>query len=137
MAEEVSFADAASQIAASAPARPRIDSSRLKRFLKQQPDVSGPVELGDLAYIEDAGGSNGIALFDARIDGRLERFVLRYAPGEQLLKQKRFDEEFLTLAAVHGKGIPAPMARWCDPTCQAIGYPFLVMERLVGRAPAN
>jgi len=133
----VSVANVASEIAASAPGRPRVDEDRLRRFLELQPDLGHPVRLGGLRYIEDAGGSNGIALFEMDVAGRSHAFVLRYAPGEQLLKQKRFDDEFFTLKALQAHGVPAPVARWCDATGEAIGFPFLVMERLEGRAPAN
>ncbi|HEY2658351.1 MAG TPA: phosphotransferase family protein [Caulobacteraceae bacterium] len=136
MGQEINFADVSSDIAASSPARPRVDPARLQRFLVSQPDVRA-LQLGELRYIEDAGGSNGIALFDAVINGDRQSFVLRYAPGEQLLQQKRFDEEFQTLSAVRAAGVPAPKGRWCDPTGQSIGYPFLVMDKVEGRAPAN
>lgn len=137
MAEGLKFADVASEILASGPPRPRVDPRRLQEFLEAQPDVRAPIGLAPLNYIEDAGGSNGIALFDVESNGARRSFVLRYAPGEQLLKQKRFDDEFHTLRAVNSKGIPAPVARWCDPTDASIGYPFLIMDRVAGRAPAN
>jgi len=136
MSNAVNFHDAATEIAAASPDRPRIDAALLKRFLEAQPDVLQPIRLEDLTYIEDGGGSNGIALFDISYAGRREELVLRYAPGEQLLKQKRFDEEFLTLKALQSHGIPAPVARWCEPTGKVLGFPFLVMERLTGRAPS-
>jgi aminoglycoside phosphotransferase (APT) family kinase protein len=134
---QLSAANVASEIAASAPSRPRVDKARLKLFLESQPGLAAPLRLGDLHYIEDAGGSNGIAVFDMEVERRTRPFVLRYAPGEQLLKQKRFDDEFFTLKALRAHGVPAPIARWCDATGEAIGFPFLVMERLKGRAPAN
>lgn len=137
MVEEVSFASAARDIAARAPQRPRVDQSRLTSFLQSQSDYDGPIEMSDLQYIEDAGGSNGIALFDIQFADKSESFVLRYAPGEQLLKQKNFADEFKTLKALQAGGIAAPIARWCDPTGEVIGFPFLVMEKLEGRAPAN
>jgi len=137
MAQSINFADTATEIAASTPPRPRIDAAKLIRFIASQPDVTGPVTLSDLHYIEDAGGSNGIALFEITLTTGVEPLVLRYAPGEQLLQQKHFDDEFLTLRAVCAAGIPAPTARWCEPTGAAVGYPFLVMDRLEGRAPAN
>jgi aminoglycoside phosphotransferase (APT) family kinase protein len=136
-AEPLSAANVATQIDAASPDRPRVDRDRLERFLEAQPDLARPFRLGDLSYIVDAGGSNGIALFEMDLEGRTHPFVLRYAPGEQLLKQKRFDDEFFTLKALQARGVPAPIARWCDPTGEAIGFPFLVMERLGGRAPAN
>lgn len=133
----VSVANAAEQIAASSPERPHVDKARLHAFIKARTPGLAPVSVSDLVYVEDAGGSNGIAMFETRLGGEVEKFVLRYAPGEQLLKQKRFDDEFLTLRALGTHDIPAPAARWCDPTGEAIGFPFLVMERLEGRAPAN
>lgn len=136
MGEAVNFADAATEIAASSPARPRIDPVRLKRFLERQPGLSEDIGVKNLQYIEDGGSSNGIALFDLDAGGRRESLVLRYAPGEQLIKQKRFDEEYLTLRALQSAGLPAPIPRWYEPTGASIGFPFLVMQRLVGRAPS-
>ena len=135
--ETINAANVASEIAACGPGRPRVDAGRFRAFLERQTDLVAPVALGDLRYIEDAGGSNGIALFEISHGLATEGFVLRYAPGEQLLKQKRFDEEFFTLKALRANGVPAPVARWCDPTGEVLGFPFLVMERLTGRAPAN
>lgn len=141
MSVTIARADAMAELAASRPARPRIEPARLEAFLRAQPDVRELRRLGPLHYIEDGGGSNGIALFEADLEttseSGVQKFVLRYAPGEQLLKQKRFDEEFLTLRAVSAAGIPAPRARWFEPTGAAIGYPFLIMEQLDGRAPSN
>lgn len=137
MGKNANLADAVSDIKAAAPARPKIDRDALQRFLEHQNDVVGPVVLGPFEYVEDAGSSNGIALFDADLGGKTIPLVLRYAPGEQLLKQKRFDHEFLTLQVLERHEVAAPRARWCDPTDQAIGFPFLIMERLQGRAPAN
>jgi aminoglycoside phosphotransferase (APT) family kinase protein len=137
MGAETTREEAMAQIAAVRAPRPRIARELLEAFLQSKMDCAGPIEVGELQYIEDAGGSNGIALFDVASRGRLKRLVLRYAPGEQLLKQKRFDQEFFTLSAVRRHGIPAPTPRWCEPTGGAIGYPFLVMDRLDGRAPSN
>lgn len=123
-------------------ARPRIEAERFKAFVERQPEVRGPVELEPFEYIEDGGGSNGIAFVSAQLDRngegrRRHEFVLRYAPGEQLLKQKRFDEEFETLRCVTEHGIPAPKPYWVSQASDEIGFPFLVMERIRARAPSN
>lgn len=137
---EQNFASVNEALKEARPSRPQIDIKRLIRFLQAQPDVEGAVHVQSLQYIEDAGGSNGIALFAAEyeLNGRktTQDLVLRYAPGEQLLKQKRFADEFHTLAAVQRHGIPAPQPRWMDPTGTVLGYPFLIMTRVEGRAPA-
>src|SRR5690606_1277167 len=101
-----------------------------------QPDIE-EFQLSELRYVEDGGGSNGIAFFDMTTNGRTESFVLRYAPGEQLLQQKRFEDEYLTLKAMAKYGVKAPSARWCDPSPDAIGYPFLIMDRVDGIPPPN
>jgi aminoglycoside phosphotransferase (APT) family kinase protein len=136
MSNAVSIADAATEIAQASPERPRIDPVRLQRFLDGQPDLAGPVRISDLNYVEDGGSSNGIALFEVSHGGGDEALVLRYAPGEQLIRQKRYDEEYLTLKALRAGGVAAPVARWCEPTGKVLGFPFLVMERLTGRAPS-
>lgn len=137
---EPGFANVAGAISAAQMARPRIDVARLTAFIAAQPDVRGPVQVSAFRYVESGGSSNGIALFrvdfaDAPERGPLD-LVLRYAPGEQLLKQKRFDDEFFTLAALQQHDIPAPRPLWMDPTPVTLGYPFLIMTAIQGRAPS-
>ena len=83
----------------------KIDTNTIQRFIENQTDVSGPVLVEDVVFPTDgAGSSNGIAFLKATgIFGNGVQtldLVLRYSPGEQLLKQKRYDHEFETLMAL-------------------------------------
>jgi aminoglycoside phosphotransferase (APT) family kinase protein len=119
----------------------RIDPDRLQRFIEQQDDVEGSVVLSELVYpSEGAGSSNGIAFFKATVDRGQGRetldLVLRYSPGKQLLKQKTYGAEVLTLRAVAAAGLAAPHPLWLDPDGGQIGHEGFVMERVVGDTPS-
>lgn len=118
-----------------------VDASpeRLVAFLKSRPEIDD-VELLDFRLVtEGAGASNGIALFSAAFTigtDRQERdLVLRYMPGVQLLKQKTYRDEFLTVEAVHRAGLPVPRPLWLDDDGSLLGQPGYVMERVDGRSP--
>lgn len=119
----------------------QIDASRLLAFLEAQPDVVGPVEVGEIDYLTDgAGSSNGIGFFQAQIDRgdghRRQDFVLRYFPGVSLLRQKSYKDEFLTLHATRARGLPTPQPLWLDEDGARLGCPGYVMERIFGDAPS-
>lgn len=118
----------------------RIEAERLRAFIEAQPDVTGPVTIGQIDFPSDgAGSSNGIGLFDAELDRgegrRTEKLVVRYSPGAVLLAQKSFVDEFATLSAVHAVGIPSPRPYWLDPTGETLGAVGYVMERIDADKP--
>jgi aminoglycoside phosphotransferase (APT) family kinase protein len=113
-----------------------IDASTLERFIESQPGVTGTVAVADVENLtEGAGASNGIAFFTAEIDGRAEELVLRYATPTPLIKQKRFSDEFQTMAAAEAAGIPVPSVRWLDSDGAMLGRPSCIVARLHGRSP--
>ena len=113
-----------------------IEASALEGFIQSQAGVSGPVEVTDVENLtEGAGASNGIAFFTAEIDGRAEELVLRYATPTPLIKQKRFSDEFQTMAAAEAAGIPVPSVRWLDEEGAMLGRPGCIVARLHGRSP--
>lgn len=119
----------------------RIDADRLARFIAAQPGVVGPVEISTIDFpLDGAGASNGIGLFDARIDRgqgpQREHLVVRYAPGVMLLSQKSYADEFLTVQAAHAAGISVPVVHWLDATGAGLGCPGYVMDRVIGDKPA-
>lgn len=112
---------------------------RLVALIRAQPGVTD-VELLDFQPVTDgAGASNGIALFRVayKCDGeRMERdLVLRYMPGVQLLRQKSYAEEFATVSALAGAGLPVPEPLWLDADGSVLGCAGYVMERVDGRSP--
>jgi aminoglycoside phosphotransferase (APT) family kinase protein len=118
----------------------KVDPGRLHDFIAGQPEVRS-VDIIDIEYpSKGAGSSNGIAYLRADIDvGRgpaRRQLVVRYAPGRTLIKQKNFNDEFLTGRAVHAAGLPAAEPLWIDPQGQRLGVKGYVMERLFGEVPS-
>jgi aminoglycoside phosphotransferase (APT) family kinase protein len=117
----------------------QVDPAKLATFLNSRPEVIGPVQIQAVDLLSgSAGASNGIALVQAQMDvgdgRRLHEFILRYAAGAKLFKQKRFEDEFDTLQAVHAAGIAAPKPLWLDAEGTYVGYPSFLMERVHGEA---
>ncbi|HEY3653425.1 MAG TPA: phosphotransferase family protein [Steroidobacteraceae bacterium] len=117
----------------------QVDRAKLASFLQSRPDVIGPVQILATDLLSgSAGASNGIALVKAEMDvgdgRRLHEFILRYAAGVKLFKQKRFEDEFDTLKAAHAAGIPVPKPLWLDAEGTQVGYPSFVMEKIDGEA---
>ncbi|PKP82786.1 MAG: hypothetical protein CVT79_04940 [Alphaproteobacteria bacterium HGW-Alphaproteobacteria-18] len=119
----------------------RIDTPAIQRFIEGQPDVSGPVSIEDVVFPTDgAGSSNGIAFLKAtgNFGNSVQTLdlVLRYSPGEQLLKQKRYDHEFETLMALQPSGLPVPQALWLDADGHWLGAAGYIMKRVDGEVPS-
>jgi aminoglycoside phosphotransferase (APT) family kinase protein len=118
----------------------KVDPERLRDFIAGQPDVRS-VDILKVEYpSKGAGSSNGIAYLRADIDvgpGPARRqLVVRYAPGRTLIKQKNFNDEFLTGRAVHAAGLPAAEPLWIDPHGERLGVKGYVMERVFGDVPS-
>lgn len=117
-----------------------VSADDVRAFLAAQPEVTGSIDIERLELLtEGSGASNGIAFVDVTLDrgtgpNRLE-LVVRFQPGVQLLKQKRFEDEFLTLRAVHATGVPSPTPLWLDADGTHLGTPGYAMERVTGQTP--
>jgi aminoglycoside phosphotransferase (APT) family kinase protein len=113
-----------------------VSPATLEAFLRRQPDVEGPVRIGDVENLSSgAGASNGIVVFTAVIAGQRHEFVLRYATETPLIKQKRFEDEFATMRAAANAGIPVPAVYWLDADGEILGRPGCIVERLHGESP--
>lgn len=127
-------------VAAAKSGHPDIDADKLAAFIAAQPDVEGPVTLSDFVVPKSSGASNGILLFTADFgrDGKRcrEELVARYAPGTTMIKQKSFSDEFLTLVAAYGAGLPVPKPLWLDADGRFVGFPSFIMSRIDGTPPA-
>ena len=77
------------------------------------------------------GASRETWAFDARLDGVLERLILRRDPPGRAATRDPANEARLLLAA-RRSGVPAPEARWGEPSSEPLGAPFIVMERVEG-----
>lgn len=119
---------------------PPMDPRRLADFIAAQPGIEGPVELGEFAVPQSSGATNAILLFSATFGERGERrrrdLVARYAPGQKVIKQKSFLDEFLTLKGAFRRGLPVPEPLWQDAEGLVTGFPSFVMARIDGTPPA-
>lgn len=119
----------------------KLKASDIKAFVEAQPEVRGTVEIDELSHLEDgAGASNGIAFFTATFDlgdGKETRqLIARYQPGESLLQQKVFSDEFKTVKVAGEEGLSVPRVHWLDADGEHLRFPGYVGERVIGESPA-
>jgi aminoglycoside phosphotransferase (APT) family kinase protein len=86
-----------------------------------------------------SGMSNLTVLFTAtHADGRAEDLVARIAPeGPAVFMEYDLPKEATVMNALASAGLPVPAVRWVETDTTVLGAPFLVMERAVGRVPAD
>lgn len=126
----------ASVMRATKPDFTDIDPADIARFLAQQPDIAGPVEIANVrGGGANAGASSGVVVFDAILEGKVEPLVLRYAP---LRNEGRifFDygirQQYELQARLADAGLAVPRARWIDPDGAVLGLPGFIMEKVEG-----
>jgi aminoglycoside phosphotransferase (APT) family kinase protein len=109
----------------------RVDSDltgRLADYLSTR--LGAAVRVTDLVPLA-GGASRETWAFDAGVDGRTLRLVLRRdPPGRPGVRGCEHELELLRAAAA--AGVPVPAARWGDADPGLLGAPFLVMERVEG-----
>jgi aminoglycoside phosphotransferase (APT) family kinase protein len=85
-----------------------------------------------------SGMSNLTVLFTATWDGGTADFVARVAPsGPAVFMEYDLPKEAKVMNALAGVGLPVPVVRWVETDPVVLGAPFLVMERALGRVPAD
>ncbi len=114
---------------------PTVDiRGQLEAFLTAQLGADAHARVGAVTRI-GTGRSRENWLFEAtwRLDGteRSEPLIARRDPLGGLLETDR-STEFAVLRALDTTDVPAPKARWLDPTGEALGRPTLVMRREPG-----
>ncbi|MET0546997.1 MAG: phosphotransferase family protein, partial [Caulobacterales bacterium] len=119
----------------------RLGADSIQRFLEAQPNVTGDVEILNMAHIGDVGASSGLVLFTARYEttsGPATRdLVLRHAPGSETRIYFEYDlsRQFRVQRALQGSAAPVPEPLWLDPDGRWLGVPGYVMARAQGAAP--
>ncbi|MGV9947869.1 phosphotransferase family protein [Rhodococcus aetherivorans] len=89
--------------------------------------VSEPIRAG-------AGSSRENWLFDAvRGDGTCLPLVLRRDPSASLVETSR-DVEVRVMQALSTSSVPVPQVRWLEESGGPLGAPFIIMDRVPGRA---
>lgn len=104
---------------------------QLRAYLAERlgPDVqvSEPIRAG-------AGSSRENWLFDAILgDGTRLPLVLRRDPAASLVETSR-DVEVRVMRALSASPVPVPRVRWLEESGGPLGAPFLIMDRVPGRA---
>lgn len=114
-----------------------IDPEKLRRFIQDQPDVSGDVVISQIRGGGDkAGASSGIVLFNVQYNGEKHEYVLRYAPMNneyRIFVEYGIPEQYQLHRILSNIGIPAPRPVWVDADGSGIGLPGFIMERIEGR----
>lgn len=104
---------------------------QLRAYLAQQlggdVQVSEPVRAG-------AGSSRENWLFDADLsDGTRLPLVLRRDPMVSLVETSR-DVEVRVMQALSTSAVPVPKVKWLEQSGGPLGAPFIIMDRVPGRA---
>ncbi len=124
------------------------DDARLRnaltRFLSDQLPPDAGLEVSEVTSPSGSGMSSETLLFDshwqesgARVGGS---FVARMEPAASDIPtfpsyDLSMQAGVMALAGRHG--VVVPKVRWLEPTGEALGAPFFVMERITGRVPAD
>ncbi len=99
----------------------KVAADEIRRFIEEQPDVSGSVEVTVIGDGGEVGASSGTVLFDATLDsdrGRVTReLVLRHAPvsDKRLFFEYDLSRQFQVQRALYGTDVPVPEPLWLDP----------------------
>jgi aminoglycoside phosphotransferase (APT) family kinase protein len=116
---------------------------RLTSWLRAR--TGGPVEIGELTRPSESGMSSVSILFDATwtADGQPvhAELVARIPPNSNafpVFPSYDLRRQYDVMAAV-GAGTAAPVPRlyWYEESSEALGAPFIVMERVAGRIPVD
>lgn len=119
----------------------KVGAKEIRRFIENQPDVAGDVEVTVVADAGEVGASSGIVLFDASYDtgdARVTRqLVLRHAPvsDRRLFFEYDMARQFEVQRALQGSGVPVPEPLWLDPDGRWLGAAGYAMARTTGTAP--
>jgi len=108
------------------------DSEALLHYLnKQLPELSPPIQAGDLSIKLISGGQSNPTYFVTIGDREL---VLRKAPnGELLPGAHRVDREYRIMNALADSGVPVPKMISLEENKSVLGAPFYLMRRLHGQ----
>jgi aminoglycoside phosphotransferase (APT) family kinase protein len=114
----------------------------LRGWLRGRMPGASDVEISNLDIPQSAGMSMTTVLFEAgwRQEGRTERRSLaaRVAPSAPgIFKRPDLAKEFRILQALGSTDVGVPTVHWLEEDPSIIGSPFMVMERVEGRVPAD
>ncbi|GJF33158.1 putative phosphotransferase [Kitasatospora sp. NE20-6] len=121
---------------------PDLTRAVLTRWLAARSDGTGAVELGPVTVPEGAGFSGEILLVDAELteagDRTRQALAVRVAPtGHRVFPEDTWAAQVRLLKLLGDTGLPVPKVLGDEPSADHLGAPFLVMERIDGRVPAD
>ncbi len=115
----------------------------LSDWLGKRLDVDGPIAVTNLSYPRGAGQSHETILFDAawHTGGTAQQqgMVVRIKPGRfTVFPDTLFEEQYrLMKIAADGGYVRVAKPLWFEADGAALGRPFFVMEKVVGRVPVS
>jgi aminoglycoside phosphotransferase (APT) family kinase protein len=111
---------------------PRLEAGALAAFLSER--EGGPVAVRGLARVSSVGNAREPWAFTAVLPGGGERrcVLLLQAAAGQL--EADLGDEYRTLVALGGSGVPVPPALWADESGDVLGGPFFVTAWRPGSA---
>ncbi|MBC9882159.1 phosphotransferase family protein [Bradyrhizobium sp. INPA01-394B] len=106
---------------------------RVRRFIQRERGGGYAVAHFDVMEDGHAGLTYGFDLCDAKGEAA-GRYVLKLAPAG-VARRGNTDvyRQAPLLRALKGAGVPVPDVPWASPDEEALGVPFIIMERLPGR----
>lgn len=113
----------------------------IRRFIQNQPGITGQVTIDRVRGAGGVGASSGLVLFSATYDAgegpATRELVLRHAPGSEtrLFFEYDLERQFTVQSALQGSGAPVPNPLWLDAAGEWLGVPGYVMEFCPGVAP--
>ncbi|MEV0060232.1 phosphotransferase family protein [Nocardia sp. NPDC050718] len=120
-------------------------AEQLSQWLAGKVGADAPPKVGNLSKPSTGGMSSTTILFDAEwtVDGETDggAFVLRMAPEDgsfPVFESYDLPLQYQVMAGVaDGSDVAVPTLRWLERDESVFGSPFLVMEKVDGRAPSD
>lgn len=112
-------------------------TARLATWLSDQ--LGERVVVENVAAPDGTGFSSETVLYDAVLPGRREHHVLRRRPqGRSVFRHYDLRAQFEVMRRLgQDTRVPVPRVRWYEDDPSVLGSPFLVMDRVDGRVPAD
>ena len=113
-------------------------AAKLSEWLPGQLPGTPEVVISELEIPQSAGMSMITIRFKATWDGETHDLVARVAPAAPgVFRDPDLAREARILSALAPAGVKVPNVRWLEEDPAVLGSPFIVMDRVYGRVPAD